>query len=71
MASGLTLAGQRFAEAETDERKKLFGDHLLAYVPLAAHIKVVLDDRPTHRAKGVRFSKNSKIICRKIMPTAL
>ncbi len=23
--------------------------------PLATHIKVVLDDRPTHRAKAVRF----------------
>jgi NitT/TauT family transport system ATP-binding protein len=51
----LTPAGRRFADAETDARKKLFGDHLLAYVPLATHIKVVLDDRPTHRARAVRF----------------
>jgi len=51
----LTAAGQRFADAETDERKKLFGDHLLAYVPLAAHIKVVLDERPTHHARAIRF----------------
>ena len=32
----LTPAGLRFADLETDARKKLFGDHLLAYVPLAA-----------------------------------
>jgi NitT/TauT family transport system ATP-binding protein len=51
----LTPAGLRFANAETDERKKLFGDHLLAYVPLATHIKVVLDERPAHRARAIRF----------------
>jgi NitT/TauT family transport system ATP-binding protein len=51
----LTPAGQRFAEADVDVRKKLFGDHLMAYLPLAARIKVVLDERPTHTARGVRF----------------
>ena len=39
----LTPAGQRFAEADVDVRKKLFGDHLLSYLPLAARIKLVLD----------------------------
>ena len=33
----------------------LFGDHLLAYVPLAARIKMVLDDRPSHSARASRF----------------
>ena len=51
----LTAAGTRFADMETDERKKLFGDHLLAYVPLAARIKMVLDDRPSHAARASRF----------------
>ncbi|WP_026606057.1 AAA-associated domain-containing protein [Methylocapsa acidiphila] len=51
----LTPAGLRFADAEVDVRKKLFGDHLMAYVPLAARIKLVLDDRPTHTARSVRF----------------
>ena len=51
----LTAAGQRFAVAEVDVRKKLFGDHLLAYVPLAARIKMVLDERPTHSARSTRF----------------
>ncbi|QBR72418.1 nitrate ABC transporter ATP-binding protein [Beijerinckiaceae bacterium] len=51
----LTPAGHRFAEADIDVRKKLFGDHLLAYLPLAARIKLVLDERPTHSARAVRF----------------
>ncbi|SFK22134.1 AAA-associated domain-containing protein [Methylocapsa palsarum] len=51
----LTPAGLRFAEAEVDVRKKLFGDHLLAYLPLAARIKHVLDDRPAHTARTTRF----------------
>jgi NitT/TauT family transport system ATP-binding protein len=51
----LTPAGQRFADAEVDVRKKLFGDHLLAYVPLAARIKMVLDERPSHHARATRF----------------
>lgn len=51
----LTAAGTRFADMETDARKKLFGDHLLAYVPLAARIKMVLDERPTHSARASRF----------------
>jgi NitT/TauT family transport system ATP-binding protein len=51
----LTTAGRRFAEADVDVRKKLFGDHLLAYLPLAARIKLVLDERPSHTARAVRF----------------
>jgi NitT/TauT family transport system ATP-binding protein len=51
----LTPAGIRFADAEVDVRKKLFGDHLLAYVPLAARIKLVLDERPSHTARAIRF----------------
>jgi NitT/TauT family transport system ATP-binding protein len=58
MAEGdirLTEAAQRFVKAELDERKKLFAQHLIAYVPLAAHIKRVLDDRESHRAPASRF----------------
>jgi hypothetical protein len=51
----LTAAGRRFAEADVDVRKKLFGEHLLAYLTLAARIKLVLDERPTHTARAVRF----------------
>jgi NitT/TauT family transport system ATP-binding protein len=51
----LTPAGARFADLETDARKKLFGDHLLSYLPLAARIKSVLEERPTHTARATRF----------------
>jgi NitT/TauT family transport system ATP-binding protein len=51
----LTNAGRRFAEAGTDERKALFAKHLVAHVPLTAHIKRVLDERPSHRAPMLRF----------------
>ena len=52
----LTAAGKAFAEAETEDRKSLFARHLLTYVPLAAHIRRVLDERPSHRAPKSRFS---------------
>ena len=58
MAEGdirLTPAGKRFAELGVDQRKKLFGDHLLAYVPLAQRIRRVLDERPSHHAPATRF----------------
>jgi NitT/TauT family transport system ATP-binding protein len=51
----LTDAGLRFANAEVDERKKVFGQLLIANVPLAAHIKRVIDERPSHRALVSRF----------------
>jgi len=51
----LTEDGTQFATAVTDERKRLFAQHLLTYVPLAAHIRRVLDDRASHRAPKSRF----------------
>jgi NitT/TauT family transport system ATP-binding protein len=51
----LTAAGKRYAVAEVDERKQLFAQHLLTYVPLAAHIRRVLDDRTSHQAPARRF----------------
>jgi NitT/TauT family transport system ATP-binding protein len=47
--------GQRFVLAGFDERKGLFAQHVLTYIPLAAHIKHVLDERPSHRAHASRF----------------
>jgi NitT/TauT family transport system ATP-binding protein len=58
MAEGdirLTDTGRRFVQGGVDERKKLFAQHLLAYVPLAGHIKRVLDERESHRAPVSRF----------------
>jgi NitT/TauT family transport system ATP-binding protein len=50
----LTEAGRRFAGASTDERKALFARHLVS-VPIAAHIKRVLEERSSHRAPMLRF----------------
>jgi NitT/TauT family transport system ATP-binding protein len=47
--------GKRFVLAGFDERKGLFAQHVLTYIPLAAHIKHVLDERPSHRAHASRF----------------
>jgi NitT/TauT family transport system ATP-binding protein len=51
----LTEAGKRFTHLETDARKKLFAEHVLNYVPVAALIRRVLDERPSHSAPAARF----------------
>jgi NitT/TauT family transport system ATP-binding protein len=51
----LTEAGKRFVQADLDQRKRLFSQNLLTYVPLAGHIKRVLDERAAHRAPVSRF----------------
>ena len=52
----LTDAGRRFAEMDTDARKRLFAEQLTAHVPLAALIRRVLDERASHRAPYSRFA---------------
>ncbi len=52
----LTDVGLAFANAALDERKKIFARQLLSYVPLAAHIRRVLDERSSHVARKSRFS---------------
>ncbi len=51
----LTEDGLAFAHAALDERKRIFTRHLLTYVPLAAHIRRVLDERASHSARKSRF----------------
>jgi len=51
----LTAAGRVFVHGGTDERKRLFREHLLRFVPLAAHICRVLGEREGHRAPRMRF----------------
>jgi NitT/TauT family transport system ATP-binding protein len=51
----LTDTGKQFAQAGVDERKKLFERQLLTYVPLAAHIRRVLQERTNHTAPKRRF----------------
>ena len=51
----LTALGKRFVDMDVDQRKKLIGEQMLANIPLATHIKRVLDERPSHRAPATRF----------------
>jgi NitT/TauT family transport system ATP-binding protein len=51
----LTDLGRRFVDSDLEQRKRLFADQLRRYVPLAAHIRRVLDERPGHNAPRVRF----------------
>jgi NitT/TauT family transport system ATP-binding protein len=53
----LTDAGRVFVDAGNDERKTLWAQHLVSYVPIAALIRRVLDERPSHRAPFSRFSE--------------
>jgi NitT/TauT family transport system ATP-binding protein len=51
----LTDIGKQFAELGTDDRKKLFQKQLLAYIPLATHVRRVLQERANHVAPKSRF----------------
>jgi NitT/TauT family transport system ATP-binding protein len=51
----LTLAGRAYAEADMLTRKQIFAEALVKHVPLAVHIRRVLDERPGHRAPAARF----------------
>jgi NitT/TauT family transport system ATP-binding protein len=51
----LTEKGREFADAETEDRKEIFGDALRAHVPLITAIRAVIDQRSNHRASAVRF----------------
>jgi NitT/TauT family transport system ATP-binding protein len=51
----LTDTGRQFVDADIDARKRLFQRQLLAYVPIAAHIRRVLQDRANHTAPKSRF----------------
>ena len=51
----LTETGLAFTNASLDERKKIFARQLLSYIPLAAHVRRVLDERPSHSARKSRF----------------
>jgi NitT/TauT family transport system ATP-binding protein len=53
----LTPTGRRFVDLDVDARKRLFAEHLIAHVPIAALIRRVLEERPTHRAPYTRFSE--------------
>jgi len=51
----LTPLGRAYADADMLARKQIFAEGLLKHVPLATHIRRVLDERPGHRAPATRF----------------
>lgn len=53
----LTEPGRRFVGLDVDARKRLFAEQFLGRVPIAALIRRVLDERPSHRAPYRRFSE--------------
>src|SRR5262249_56700721 len=53
----LTPSGRAYVEADMLTRKQIFAEALLKHVPLAAHIRRVLDERPGHRAPAAPFSR--------------
>jgi NitT/TauT family transport system ATP-binding protein len=53
----LTEPGRLFAEAGLEDRKILFAEHLMRFVPLAAHIHATLSERPGRRAPFVQFAR--------------
>ncbi len=48
-------AGREFGAADLQRRKQIFADHMRRNIPLAAHIRRVLDERPGHAAPESRF----------------
>jgi NitT/TauT family transport system ATP-binding protein len=48
-------AGRAFAAADLLHRKQIFAEHILRSIPLIAHIRKVLDERPGHSAPEGRF----------------
>lgn len=53
----LTQAGKNFAQADMLTQKQIFATHLMQYVPLAQHIRHILDSRLKHRVSKDRLIK--------------
>jgi NitT/TauT family transport system ATP-binding protein len=51
----LTAGARRYAQGDVDQRKAIFAHALLAHVPLAQHIRRILDERASHSAPARRF----------------
>ena len=51
----LSATGKQYADADVDQRKALFAQALIAHVPLAGHIRRILDERASRGAPARRF----------------
>ena len=55
MSLSLNKEAMGFHEADIQDRKRIFGEHLIKHVPLIRHIRHVLTERPGHDAPEHRF----------------
>lgn len=53
----LTPIGRQLGQADISQRKRIFADHLMKYVPLAKHIREVLDEQAEHHESEEIFLK--------------
>ena len=53
----LTAAGKKLGAADILDRKKIFAEHLLRYVPLSHEIRRQLDEQPGHQISEEHFLK--------------
>jgi NitT/TauT family transport system ATP-binding protein len=51
----LTPVGRVYGEANLLKRKQILAEQLKSHIPLAAHMRKVLEERPNHRAPAARF----------------
>jgi NitT/TauT family transport system ATP-binding protein len=51
----LTQAARRYVNGDIQQRKAMFAELVQRQVPLIAHIRKVLDERPGHQAPSTRF----------------
>lgn len=51
----LNKAGKLFASGDSEQKKIIFSQHLLKYIPLASYILQVLEERPKRQAHKLRF----------------
>jgi NitT/TauT family transport system ATP-binding protein len=58
----LSVAGKAYSDADNDQRKRIFAEALTRQVPLARHIRQVLDERPGHKAPRLRFATEMQIV---------
>jgi NitT/TauT family transport system ATP-binding protein len=55
MSVALTKEAAGLHDADIQESKRIFGEHVLKHVPLIRHIRQVLTDRADHAAPETRF----------------
>ena len=65
----LTPLGQRFVDMDVDQRKKVFGEEVLAHIPLASHIKKSWTNARAIARRPPDSAKSSRTTCPRTMPS--